>query len=343
MKKAGVVLSVVVIVLCLVTFPLSVPSGAILASADRWYVDHTPGTGLFEQELFEFDEDEDLSFGEGAGGSMDHNSWTPTNEGFVFTLPFDFSPGQEPKEENYSENSYMDPTISVVMTSEKLEGAVYHVAHVKIADGSQLRTALAGPFGTQKTNKPSTMAQNNYAVVAINGDYYNQRDGGYITRQGEVYRKKLQKNMDNLLIDEKGDFHIVKGGDKEGMEVALTGQSPIVNSFTFGPALIVDGTLQEMPEKYLFNIHRNEPRAAIGQIGPLEYVLVAVDGRSDDSTGITALQLAQYMETLGCTQAFNLDGGNSATLIFHNNYFNTKSENAERSVSDIIYFATAAQ
>lgn len=43
----------------------------------------------------------------------------------------------------------------------------------------------------------------------------------------------------------------------------------------------------------------------------------------------------------GCTQAYNLDGGNSALMYFNGENYSTKSVAAERSVSDIIYFSTA--
>ena len=43
---------------------------------------------------------------------------------------------------------------------------------------------------------------------------------------------------------------------------------------------------------------------------------------------------------LGCVQAFNLDGGNSAEMIFNNAFYGSRTGN-ERDQSDIIYFATA--
>ena len=48
------------------------------------------------------------------------------------------------------------------------------------------------------------------------------------------------------------------------------------------------------------------------------------------------------MQELGCRQAYNLDGGNSATLAFHGQVYNTKVQK-ERDVSDIIYFASATE
>ncbi|NLB89935.1 MAG: phosphodiester glycosidase family protein [Clostridiales bacterium] len=335
-KRKWMILSWMILFVGMVTLAFGVPSPALLGEAEEEYMD-----SFFEEDLFEDWEEENISTsGIGYGSSNDSAGSLAFEEGVISILPFDFSAGMVPKEENYTENTYKDSTISVTMKTEKIEDTVYHTAHVKIAHPAQLRTALAAPFGAKKTNKVSTMAKENNAIVAINGDYYIQRSG-YIVRQSEVYRTKVLKDLDNLLIDENGDFHLIKGGDTKGMKELTESGIKIINSFTFGPAMIIDGEIQEKPKEYRFNIKRNEPRAALGQIGPLEYLFVVADGRSDASKGVSTDTLGEYMHGLGCQQAFNLDGGNSATLIFHNDYYSTKSEKAERSISDIIYFATA--
>jgi exopolysaccharide biosynthesis protein len=81
---------------------------------------------------------------------------------------------------------------------------------------------------------------------------------------------------------------------------------------------------------------------AIGQMGPLQYVLVVVDGRQEGySRGITLKMLAEFMGELGCQEAFNLDGGGSATMVFGGKCYNNISGESERNISDIIYFASA--
>jgi len=114
----------------------------------------------------------------------------------------------------------------------------------------------------------------------------------------------------------------------------------MVNGFFFGPALVLDGEVQSIPGNYQFDPKGANPRAAIGQTGPLTYVLVVVNGRTDDSKGVTISQMAEIMGELNCLQAYNLDGGNSATLAFRGLVYNDKPQ-AERATSDIIYFATA--
>lgn len=256
-------------------------------------------------------------------------------------LPVDFSPGPVPAEENFTEDGYADESITVSMQRLRKEDCTFHVATVTISDPSQLRTALAAPFGKKKTNKISTMARDNHAIVAIGGDYYGNEEGGYVVRQGEVGRKKPLQSRDMLVIDGNGDFHILISSNADELRTLVEGDIPLVNVFNFGPALVKDGVLQPMPDKYNYNIDGLEPRCAIGQTGPLSYVLVVADGRAvSSSKGCTVETLAEVMAELGCQQAYNLDGGNSALMVFHDENYSTKSVKAERSVTDIIYFAT---
>ena len=258
------------------------------------------------------------------------------------TLPIDFSAGHAAPDSNYTEESYTDESITVTVEHVWVDDARYNVAHVKIADASQLRTALAADFGKTKTNKISTIAKNNNAIVAIGGDYYSDRNNGYVVRQGQVYRTKLAKTLDILFVDQNGDFHIILSSNADELKALLDSGATPINVFNFGPALVVDGEQKDVSTYSNFNPKGNEPRCAIGQVGPLEYVMVVVDGRNAaQSNGCTLNELASFMKSLDCTQAFNLDGGNSSLMVFHGENYSQKSKSAERSVSDIIYFATA--
>ena len=46
------------------------------------------------------------------------------------------------------------------------------------------------------------------------------------------------------------------------------------------------------------------------------------------------------MYSIGCVQAFNLDGGNSAEMVFGEQIIKGMPGGDERTLSDIIYFAT---
>ncbi|NLI21796.1 MAG: phosphodiester glycosidase family protein [Clostridiales bacterium] len=257
----------------------------------------------------------------------------------VSPLPWDDSSGYVTNPDDYTEDGYYDASLHVEITQARRENAEFYVAHVRIKHASQLRTGLATSLGS-KANKITTMAMFYNAALAINGDYFSDRKSGLVIRQGQTLREKTSDLYDLLLIDDRGDFHIVRRDEQDMLDFYFSGELNIVNVFSFGPALVIDGIKQEIPEKYSFAPHYKNPRAAIGQLGELEYVCVVVDGRSDESEGVTLDTLADFMEELGCTQAYNLDGGNSATLVLGGTIYNDKSLSGERSVSDIIYFAT---
>jgi phosphodiester glycosidase len=56
------------------------------------------------------------------------------------------------------------------------------------------------------------------------------------------------------------------------------------------------------------------PRAAIALAGR-RLLAVACDGRADDEAGLTLAELAHALVDLGATQALNLDGGGSTSLV----------------------------
>lgn len=258
-----------------------------------------------------------------------------------YALPVDDTPGMAPIAANFTETAYEDESITVVMEKYREKDSDINVARITIKSPTQLRTALAGKYGTTRTNTVMNLAEQNNAIVAMSGDYYANRDRGYIVRQGITYRKNPFKTLDMLIIDDLGDFHILVKSDAKQLKAFLESDRTIVNALNFGPALVIDGEVQEIPKDYQFNPRGTEPRAAIGQLDTLTYMMVVVDGRTKTNEGLRMADVADFMQRMGCKQAFNLDGGNTATLVFNSELYCDKSNSGERSVSDIIYFASA--
>ena len=77
-------------------------------------------------------------------------------------------------------------------------------------------------------------------------------------------------------------------------------------------------------------------KMCIGQKADGTYVILAVDGTTGVS-GATVDQCAEKMLTLGCEQAFNLDGGGSATLWYNGSVINVPSDGGERLIPAIMY------
>ncbi len=264
----------------------------------------------------------------------------------VYVLPMDQSPAPKPDPSKFTEDSYEDETIRVKCWRERIEykdkTVTANFADVVIAHPTQLRTAFAGgSYGTSKRTHASKMAEANNAVIAINADFYNCRTEGLIIRQGTLYRKK-PFGIDTLFIDAEGDFSVVR--DYEARNTEYYKQHEIYQSIVFGPVIVEDGKAVKKLSKFnsiACGPRANNPRTAIGQIGRLHYLICTVDGRSDESIGVTTNQLAVIMADKKCRIAYNLDGGQSSTMIFNNKLYNVVSDGGERTMTDILYFGTS--
>ena len=53
--------------------------------------------------------------------------------------------------------------------------------------------------------------------------------------------------------------------------------------------------------------------------------MVTVDGREENSIGMTLMELANFMKSVGCYNAMNLDGGGSSIMYFNGETVNNPS------------------
>ncbi|WP_458125900.1 phosphodiester glycosidase family protein [Paenibacillus sp. Z3-2] len=235
----------------------------------------------------------------------------------------------------------MKVSIEKVQTGYGSDQITYYVADVQLTDASSLRTALAdNSFGTNITENTSEIAAANHAIFAINGDYYGFRDDGVIIRNGTLYRDSPTR--DALALFNDGTMKTYNENEISSSELLAEG---VTNTLSFGPILIQDGEIVSGFSSVKIDnnfgnrsIQDANPRTAIGMIAPNHYVFVVVDGRQDDSRGMTLAELADVMKGLGATEAYNLDGGGSSTMYFMGRVVNNPlGRNQERGVSDILY------
>lgn len=329
MKKTTTLLLTIAIALSL-ALPFILPSGALLDNEKERLL----------EEMWEREEDEGASL---PGWLLPAAGAEAMPEVAVAPLPFDFSAGYPLDPAGFAADGYSDDSIQLKLETIEQDDLVYRVARITISDPSQLRTATAGKPTSSKVALISSMAEKYNAVLALNANYLSNDPvkTSFEYRMGEKIRNKPNRTKDLLIIDENGDFNLFIKSGKDEIKAFEDAGHTIVNAFTFGPALIRNGELLALDGNYGYNPHGREPRLAIGQTGPLNYLILLVEGRTQDSHGMTHEELANLMFDLGCQQAFNLDGGNSATLVFNGGYYQTKSLSNERAQSDMIYFASA--
>lgn len=237
-----------------------------------------------------------------------------------------------------------DITVTTVTTGSGDDTVTYYVADVVLSDATQLRSAFAqNSFGTNITETPSDIAEANGAVLAVNGDYYGFRDTGIVIRNGVVYRDEGAR--EGLALYRDGTVEVYDETTTTAEQLVADG---VWNTLSFGPALLEDGEVVEGIEDVEVDtnvgnhsIQGEQPRTAIGVIDTNHLVLVVVDGRSPGySAGVTLTGLAQIMQDLGATTAYNLDGGGSSTMVLDGELVNRpQGGTRERGTSDILYVA----
>ncbi len=105
-----------------------------------------------------------------------------------------------------------------------------------------------------------------------------------------------------------------------------------------GPRLLADGQYVGGEGFRASLADRRHPRTAIGRLADGRIVLVVVGGRQPyHSLGMSLVELALMLRQWGVTDALNLDGGGSTTLVIRGVVTNLPSdEGGERPVSDVI-------
>ncbi len=108
-----------------------------------------------------------------------------------------------------------------------------------------------------------------------------------------------------LLKDKKVHFNVNTTPEWNDVKHIISG----------GPYLVKNGEVfVDMTAQKLGAIGGRNPRSAIGYTKDNNLILVAVDGREGSSIGMTLMELANFMKSIGCVGAMNLDGGGSTVM-----------------------------
>lgn len=105
-----------------------------------------------------------------------------------------------------------------------------------------------------------------------------------------------------------------------------------------GWSLVNDGKIDLLNADVFSHSIERHPRTMLGQLTNGNFVLAVADGRSSASRGLTALEQAQVMLSLGCVTAVSLDGGGSSKMIVNNKVVNTPTEPNRKIGSAIVVY-----
>ena len=136
-----------------------------------------------------------------------------------------------------TDTTYKDDNMDIKITTGKTSDTTYYVADIQLSSADYLKTALAqNTYGTNITDTTSSIAQQNNAIFAINGDYYGANQSGYVIKNGQVYRD-TDRNSDyeDLAVYSDGSFKTFNESDTTAQKLVDSG---VVNTFAFGPTLV---------------------------------------------------------------------------------------------------------
>ena len=200
-----------------------------------------------------------------------------------------------------------------------------------IEQGEMLRTTWNDDARRTKVRVDAAeTAKKHNIVFATNTDYFtyrvdvkNGRNTGIVVRNGEILyddpfpeakamNPAYMPNLDMVAFMKDGSLEMYRSHEISAKELVEKGAYDV---YSFGPYLMKDGRLSQ--QAYDANEAKN-PRCALGMVEPGHYVYIMVEGRMEKtrSQGITMKELAKLMRAKGCENAINLDGGQTAVLIF---------------------------
>ncbi|WP_157557834.1 phosphodiester glycosidase family protein [Niabella aurantiaca] len=171
----------------------------------------------------------------------------------------------------------------------------------------------------KKLLKPvSVFAKEAGALVAINGNFFNTKEGGsvdYVRVDGRVLsgnlvnaRGKMSVHQKAAVVIQDGKLAIVEGGARPGWPDSVPAASVLAN----GPLLLQNAADAPVdPSAFSKNRH---PRTAVGITKKGAVILLVADGRSPEAAGLSLEELRKLMRWLHCVAAINFDGGGSTTL-----------------------------
>ncbi|HBZ21813.1 MAG TPA: hypothetical protein DEO60_11850 [Bacteroidales bacterium] len=185
---------------------------------------------------------------------------------------------------------------------------------------------IAISYDPLKNTKVSMQVSGTDAIAAVNGGFFDMRNGGsvtYLKTAGRIVDKDTAKkwsrnsNINGAVMITSGDRVFIDRAMPNSWYDAHTEFEDVLLT---GPLMVKGRNKVSLPATSLtINKH---PRTAIGIRNHRRIILLTLDGRTGEAFGMTIDELADLMKLLRCRDAVNLDGGGSTTMWIRGKPFN---------------------
>lgn len=220
---------------------------------------------------------------------------------------------------------YLDQTVRIEITRTQTKSPLltYYLADIVCNQGTTPYTVTWNEERPGRTNAlPQEIAAKVNAVYAQSGDFYSYRVAhdrypGIIIRDGKIlYKKTYSKlvnaipNLATIAFYPSGRAEVNESWEVSAKDYQKKGAATVM---AFGPILLRNGEYADVDKD---EYDHQEPRSCIGFIEPGHYVGLLVEGRKNHSDGADLKTCQEILADFGCSDAINLDGGNTAAMLF---------------------------
>jgi len=231
-----------------------------------------------------------------------------------------------------TENSYQSAYLNVSWENVRDLGTEIYIADVYVKDISCFQTCFADDtFGRGYGEWLRDMAERTGSILTVNGDFCGGRNSGVVIRNGMLYRDDESLKHDVCVLYWDGTMKTFSPREFDTEAEMARGA---YQAWNFGPELLDENG--KAMEDFNSSVKPQNPRTAIGCYEPGHYAIVVIDGRSYQSIGMSMKNLSKLMENLGCTVAYNLDGGESSEMVWGTERISVPYKNGRQNSDAII-------
>ena len=197
------------------------------------------------------------------------------------------------------------------------DGAVEAYTLIVAPDAAADIRVSAAPLGQART-VPEHAAAVPGTLAAVNAGFFHLAAGTLLPYGLQIVDGRLQHPLGQ---DGQRSFYWF-GVTKDGRRVLsdLAGYAAYEGNLSCAvsgyPRLLAGGqdalAGSMLPEDSMDDLH---PRTAVGLRPDNTLVILCADGRSEASAGLSYRGMQQLFREFGCTEAMNLDGGGSTTVV----------------------------
>ena len=198
-----------------------------------------------------------------------------------------------------------------------LFGANENISFIEVKNSGR-KAVFALGAEEKELVKTSDFGKRETAIAALNGNFFDVKDGGsvdYVRVNGKVINtnrpdknNNRAKHQQAAVVIEKGKIAIKKWDGTADWETKLREENVLLN----GPLLTYNEQNENLDTTSFTRLRH--PRTCLGIKSNGRIILLTVDGRNENSAGMSLPELTKLMNWLGCTSAINFDGGGSTTL-----------------------------